>query len=478
MGIVSIIDSLNPTNCEFSDSVVLGGLPLAHEQAAAYCERLELPLATYHKRYDAAPVDILDDKRDAPRAYHNRLTAAKTFALAIDEAAKLHPAAEPLIIYAALLAPEPIPLYLFAEAREEFGEPFASSLAGDGLDEAVATLRAFALIDRETIPDERDPSITTDCIRLHRLVRQVAAIRRKDQALEEARRVLIAALAAAYPNAVFRDPKTWPRARRLDAIILPLVENAALPKDGEYQAAYLLDRLASYRQVSLFAYVQAGSLFELALTIREKTLGSDHPQTANSLNNLGLLLQAQGDLARVRPYYERALAILEKVLGPDHRDTANSLNNLGGLLRVQGDLEGARPYYERALAILEKVLGPDHPNTAGSLNNLAGLRRAQGDFAGARPYYERALAIFEKVLGPEHPDTAMSLNNFGGLLRAQGDLAGARPYFERALTIFDKVLGAAHPSTKTAARNTAMVLEALNCRKEAQALRKKFGIKG
>src|SRR6266704_814515 len=89
--------------------------------------------------------------------YHDGLTVAKTFALAIEEAAKLHPAAEPLIVHAALLAPEPIPLFLFAEAREKFGEPLSSLLAGDGLDEAVAALRAFALIDRETIADERNP---------------------------------------------------------------------------------------------------------------------------------------------------------------------------------------------------------------------------------------------------------------------------------------------------------------------------------
>ena len=39
---------------------------------------------------------------------------------------------------------------------------------------SLAALRAFALIDREIIPDERDPAITTDTIRLHRLVRDVA----------------------------------------------------------------------------------------------------------------------------------------------------------------------------------------------------------------------------------------------------------------------------------------------------------------
>ena len=159
---------------------------------------------------------------------------AKTFALAIDEAAKLHPAAEPLIVHAALLAPEPIPLFLFAEAREKFGEPLASALAGDGLDEAVAALRAFALVDRETIADERDPSITTDTIRLHRLVRQVAAARREGEAREEARRALVEAMAAVYPEGVFNDPKTWPRARRLDALALALVGgDSVLPRGRE-----------------------------------------------------------------------------------------------------------------------------------------------------------------------------------------------------------------------------------------------------
>jgi hypothetical protein len=50
-------------------------------------------------------------------------------------------------------------------------------LADEGLDEAVAALRTFALVEREPIVDERDPAITTDAIRLPRLVRVVAASR-------------------------------------------------------------------------------------------------------------------------------------------------------------------------------------------------------------------------------------------------------------------------------------------------------------
>ena len=341
-------------NAALALSKALGGLPLAHEQAAAFCQRIGISLAEYLKRFEVNPAKLPGTEQDAPHDYGR--TVATTFALAIEAAAKLHPAAEPLIIHAALLAPEPIPLFLFSEAIEELGEPMASVLSGDGLDEAVGALLAFALVDRELILDERDPTVETDCIRLHRLVRQVAAARCTGDAREDATLRLIVALARVLPGGIYNDPQTWPRMRRLDPLALALVGGvASLPDGAERSAAYLLNGLAAYRQAALAAYSAARPLFERALAIREKALGPDYPDTAGSLNNLGYLLHAQGDLAGARPYYERALAIREKALGPDHPDTARSLNNLGDLLDSQGDFAAARPYYERALAIREKA---------------------------------------------------------------------------------------------------------------------------
>jgi tetratricopeptide (TPR) repeat protein len=82
---------------------------------------------------------------------------------------------------------------------------------------------------------------------------------------------------------------------------------------------------------------------------------------------------AEHELVEARPCYERALAIREKALGPDHPNTALSLNNLGALLQAMGDLQGARPYFERALAIFTARLGPDHPHTHTVRRNLAAL---------------------------------------------------------------------------------------------------------
>jgi tetratricopeptide (TPR) repeat protein len=435
-------------------SDALGGLPLAHEQTAAYCERLELPLSAYHKRFEDTPARMLDSKRDAPADY--RLTVAKTFALAIDEAAKLHPAAEPLIIHAALLAPEPIPLFLFAEAREKFDEPLASALANDGVDESVGALRAYALVDRETIADERDPTNTTDCIRLHRLVRTVAAARCDGEARERVRRTLIEAVAAAYPTEVHDDPKKWLRARRLNGLASALVTPDAGPPAGvEAPFAELLNGFGEYNYVALGAYTQARQLFERALTIRKMAFGFEHSKTAESLNNLGSVLEALGAFGEARPLFERALAIREKVLGPENPETANSLNNLAHLRQALGNLSGAQPLFERALAIREKVLGSEHPYTATSLNNLARLLRAQGKPAEARRLFERALVIDEKMLGSEHPHTAIDLNNLALCLQDQGDLLGARPLFERALAINEKVLGTEHPRTNMVRSNIA-----------------------
>ncbi len=268
--------------------------------------------------------------------------------------------------------------------------------------------------------DERDPSIVTETIRLHRLVRAVVAGRLQGEATQAARRALIEAMAAVYPSTVFNDPSAWPRARRFDALALDLVGGAELPKGAETSAGFLLDRLGAYRQSALASYAQARPLFERALAMHEKAFGPEHPSTATSLNNLAFLLKAQGDLAAAQPLCERALAIEEKLLGPEHPDTAPTLNNLALILQDQGDLAGARPLFERALAIDEKALGPEHPHTNVARNNLARLRLAQHAPSEALALSEAALAAHDMVLGTHHRWTINSARVTADALAALG----------------------------------------------------------
>ena len=92
------------------------------------------------------------------------------------------------------------------------------------------------------------------------------------------------------------------------------------------------------------------------------------------------------------PCTNASLAIREKALGSDHPDVAVSLDNLAGLYQAQGRYAEAEPLYKRSLAINEEALGPDHHNTALSMNYLAWLYQAQGRYADALPFVKRTIS--------------------------------------------------------------------------------------
>jgi tetratricopeptide (TPR) repeat protein len=417
----------------------LGGLPLALEVAAAYCEHLEMPLADFHRRFDESISVVLSGP--SPPEFHNRLTVESAFSLAIGEAAKLHPAAEPLIEHFAVLAAEPIPLFLFVEGRTSLEEPLASMLADDGLYKALAALRAFALIDRETILDELNPSVSTPSIRLHRLVREVAAARCTGTSSQATVAALIKAVAAVYPNDDYLDLLTnWPRARRLDALAFALIgDGEVLPAGSDGHASDLMVKVASYRHACTPAYAQVRALLDRALAIRKSTQGPEGPGVAEILNKLGLLSWAQGDLSEARLLCEEALDIRKKVLDPNDPAIGHNHVNLARILLDQGDIASARIHSVSALAIFEARYGRLHPDVATSLTLLGHID--DDDLSSTQLRFEEAKYIFETKLGPDHPATATSLLNLAEVLERQGELAAARQYIERALAIHKKTTG-------------------------------------
>src|SRR5262245_66241105 len=63
--------------------------------------------------------------------------------------------------------------------------------------------------------------------------------------------------------------------------------------------------------------------------------GADHPYYAVALNKLGIVVQAQGKYTEAEGLFKRALAIREKALGPNHPDVAQTLNNLALVYRSE-----------------------------------------------------------------------------------------------------------------------------------------------
>ena len=136
----------------------------------------------------------------------------------------------------------------------------------------------------------------------------------------------------------------------------------------------------------------------------------------------GAPLPGKGDYARAEPLLQRALAIREKALGPDHPDVADSLDNLAVLYYVRGDYARAEPLYQRSLAISGEGARPrpprrrQHPQQPGARSTAArAITRAPSLLL------QRALGIREKALGPDHPDVAQSLNNLAFLYYDSGE---------------------------------------------------------
>jgi tetratricopeptide (TPR) repeat protein len=422
----------------------LGGLPLALEQAAAYCEQTSLGLAGYLDRYRRAYARLLD--KGGPEDYP--ATVATTWRLNVDEAESGSAAAVQLLRVASFMAPEAIPPELLGADPEGLPVELAQAAVDElVLDEAVGALYRYSLMTRGH-----------DGLRLHRLVQAVVRADLADQEPEWAEMALRLVMAG-FPD----DPQevaTWPTCQRLLAHALAVAGHAERLDVAGEQAGGLLDRASRYLW-GRGQYQQARPLAERALAATLTAFGPDHPEVAYRHDGLGRVLLALGDLDGAKQQHERALAIGEATLGPDHPTMAALHGNLGRVLRSLGDLPGARAELERALAIGKATLGPDHPDVATLHSYLGRVLRAIGDLAGARAEHERALAIGEATTGPDHPDMAARHNNLGRVLHNLGDLTGARAEYERALAIGEITVGPDHYDMAARHKNLGNVLRAV-----------------
>ena len=60
----------------------------------------------------------------------------------------------------------------------------------------------------------------------------------------------------------------------------------------------------------------------------QRLLGEEHPNFAGDLNNLAALYYAQGQSSKAEPLLVQAVKIRQRHLGSNHPDTVNSLNGL------------------------------------------------------------------------------------------------------------------------------------------------------
>lgn len=78
-----------------------------------------------------------------------------------------------------------------------------------------------------------------------------------------------------------------------------------------------------------------------------------HSDITLSLNNLGLVLEACGNVEEAEVLFRRSLNIRYEIYGQSaaHSDITASLNNLGSVFQARGKLQEAETLYRKCLAM-------------------------------------------------------------------------------------------------------------------------------
>ncbi|HEX4952408.1 MAG TPA: tetratricopeptide repeat protein [Thermoanaerobaculia bacterium] len=209
------------------------------------------------------------------------------------------------------------------------------------------------------------------------------------------------------------------------------------------EVADTLDQLGSLAHLS--GRGDAVTFFSQALAIVETRNGPEHPEVAELLNRLGASLAAKGRFDQAEATLQRCLLLQERLFGGHDPRVAKTLHNLSGIAYYRQRIEEAERLLERALEIREAALPADDLELAGSREALALLRLEQDRPLEAIRLLEPLAATFEKVYGSNHPEVAKTLLNLGLAHSDLGHRETARQLFERAAAICERTLEPDHP---------------------------------
>ncbi|KAN0065843.1 Intracellular distribution of mitochondria [Thecaphora frezii] len=145
-----------------------------------------------------------------------------------------------------------------------------------------------------------------------------------------------------------------------------------------------------------------------AVTVSERTLGLDHPETLNQYMNLAVLERSEGNTEASLFCQQRVLELWEIIYGKDHPDCVNALSNVALTLQNARLFESSLKLYQSAYDLGLSIFGPDSIHTANLAHELSQALTLTGDLKTALTVEKEAWRVFEERLGKEDAQTKES----------------------------------------------------------------------
>jgi tetratricopeptide (TPR) repeat protein len=188
----------------------------------------------------------------------------------------------------------------------------------------------------------------------------------------------------------------------------------------------------------------------------EKNPASNQDEMPDAVNNLGLVLQAQGKIGEARQFLERAVALSRK--SPNEPRTLTLMSNLGGILSDLALYPQAEQVLREVVERRRKLLGDNHPQVPRAMMKLAWLLTLKGAYPEGEALDLAALEVSRRTVGPEHSDVIAITINLGRLYLEIGRSQEAEGLFRAALEVGRRRLGPAHADVASFQTNLGVVL--------------------
>jgi tetratricopeptide (TPR) repeat protein len=176
-----------------------------------------------------------------------------------------------------------------------------------------------------------------------------------------------------------------------------------------------------------------------------------------------LIRDLDKDPPRAAALLETALAERIAVSGAANRDVGIFQNNLGVTLQAMGNLPKAKAAFEQALATWRAIGAGESPDALNTLNNLAAIETLTGRPQAAQPLFAEAIRIRRDLFGPSAALAAL-LNNHAKVLLLLNQAPVALPQAQEAADMGQRFAGAgslAHVSALAGVSEAHLKLGAL-----------------
>ncbi|KAL6236379.1 hypothetical protein BDW75DRAFT_239330 [Aspergillus navahoensis] len=421
-------------------SELLGHLPLAIVQAAAFMQENSMSVSEYIELYNDSeetsmdllcePFETLGRDTGVPNA------VATTLIVSIDQIKERDPKAVEILQLIAFLDRNEVPKSLI---QHRIKRPLE-------LTKALGTLKAFSLI------------VSTDGkgnFSFHRLVQLVLRKWLILESLYEEKSIqAMELLDEVYPDATFEN---W----GICAAYLPHAQSvlSLVPEvrgEDRKKQIHLQEGIAYYIWSQGY-YQEAEKLDALIVEEKKREFGPEHPETLESMTGLAATYHDQARWAEAEKLDSFVLETRKKTLGSSDRLTLTTMANLATTYVSQDRMQEAEALRLEVYETSRSEFGEEDEDTIIAMTSLGALYIELGKVEAATDLIQRSLAWRKRNQGPEHKDTLVCSSTLARVYKAQGKLQEAEELALQCLTVSEAVLGRQHPETWIRKTNLAKI---------------------